>query len=487
MSDGCRGIKSLLTAVIVASILTVPALNSMPSGAPGLYLTVAPIGLVGEGVKGAYTAVQVSLTTPDGPMKTVYAGGLTDSTVFIPYGRIEGVVSSWVRENNDTFPAIVVDCWVISEDGRLLASGTGTVTYDPLKLMRVKTMHARVTVVVTPPREGSLKPLRGQRVRSEVPEPLTWYEWRRVLYVAPENYTGSNCVEFPLLALYNARNTSTELDIDFTLIPLGTFGMVTVTGHDLRGIASNLSAPHSLQGLTFRVAGPSLKIRFGRPVGSALEFTHPGKVSYVLATGRVVAEFQREWVCALNSTNYATCRPTGRERIVEYVSEVKAYPSDRLMVDAVEGYPEGPRWLTQGFQEELKVLLGLLDFRRVVIPGDKYLSDGKLDPGEGFVVNFWFDSIGYVVPNKEVVTLAGAFLAAVLLNTSTKYSWLAPVLTLSAPTIVCDDGYVAGTIVVITNDGRNSTALYMGVTKGSYVINLGVFKMPVAYVEALPP
>jgi len=487
VSNRCRGIKSLLTVVIVASILTVPALNSMPSGAPGLYLTVAPIGLVGEEVKGAYTAVQVSLTTPDGPMKTVFTGRLVGSTVFIPYGRIKGIVSSWVRENNDTFPAIVVDCWVISEDGGLLASGTGTVTYDPLKLMKVRTMRVHVTVVVTPPKGESLK-LMKQYVRSESPEPLTRYEWRRVLYVAPENYTGNACVKLPVLMLYNARNTSTNLGLDFTIVPYGAFGMVTATWYGDGGRADEPGTLRILSGLTFRIAGPSLMISPHHvSVGGAYAPIRPGGVGYAWVMGRAVAEFQREWVCALSPASYAACRPTGRERVIEYVSEVRVYPSGRLMAGVVVGDPQRMRWPVQGFWGELMGLLKHVKFLKVIVPGNMYLSDGRLDPQEVFIINFVFNALRYDYINQEIVTPVGAFLAAILNNTDVKHAWLAPVLTLSSPTIVARDEVCFRLMGAISNEGSNSTVLYVGVAGVDYVFNLGVFKMPVAYFEALPP
>ena len=486
MRSGYRVIRFLIVAVVVASLLTPPLLKSVPSGAPGLYLTLVPTDPAGREVSGAYVAVQVSLTTPDGPMETVFAGVLGGPTVFIPYERIEKVVLRWVRESNYMFPAVVVDCWVINDDGELLASGTATVNYDPSELAGTRVLRAWVTVTVTPPGEvlRHSRALGTRHATAGTPEPLTWYVWRRVLYVAPENYTGSRYAKLPILILRNPRNTSTTLDIDVSTHPHGIAGMVTAVGYDLRGASESISKSRAPHGLTLMVAGPSLAASLHHVVaGGAYSPVPPGQVTYVWIKGRAVAEYQEEWVCAPTPAGYAACLPTGRERVVEYVSEVLTDPSGMIMMDAARGEPQ----LGRGFPKELKVLLSHARLEKIVVPGNMYLGDGKLDPGERFIINFVFKALRYTAHDQEVVTPVGAFLAAVLANVSVKYAWLAPILTLSSPTLIIQDGFGPRLIGSISNKGREPVTIYVGNTEMSYVTSHGVLRMPVAYFEALPP
>ncbi len=240
--------------IVVTSVASAFALGILPPKAPGIYLTITPAGLK-KMPRGAYAVVQVSMMTPDGPMKVIYRGKLRGTTIFIPYDKVADIASRWVKEGH-VMPGIMIDYWVVSEDGELIASGTTMVNYDPAELIKSKTLsiHATVTIAKEPPpeREGSTtatvktssttkktKPAQPEDLRS-----FTWYEWRRVLYVAPENYTGNQYVKLPILMLYNSMYSQTTLrgEVYVSTYKGIRFSAVVAVGLDLESNAKRYGA-----------------------------------------------------------------------------------------------------------------------------------------------------------------------------------------------------------------------------------------------------
>ncbi len=135
-------------AIVVTSVASAFALGILPPKAPGIYITITPVGLRGGIPRNAYVVVQVSMITPDGPMKTVYRGLLKGTTLFIPYDKVAGIASKWVKEGH-VMPGMMMDYWVVSEDGKLIASGATMVNYDPAELIKSRILSMQVTVTVT--------------------------------------------------------------------------------------------------------------------------------------------------------------------------------------------------------------------------------------------------------------------------------------------------------------------------------------------------
>jgi|GEM_PF-3110512 len=483
--------------IVVTSVASAFALGILPPKAPGIYLTITPAGLK-KMPRGAYAVVQVSMMTPDGPMKVVYRGRLRGTTLFIPYDKVAGIASRWVKEGH-VMPGMMIDYWVVSEDGELIASGTTMVNYDPAELMRSKTlsMHATVTVTKEPPpgqEESTTATVKtsstAKKTKPAQPEDLrsfTWYEWRRVLYVAPENYTGSRYVKLPILILYNSMYSQTTLRGEMYVSTYRgiRFSAVVAMGSDIESNAKRYGASNVIPKLTIEILSNATVI-FSK-VGSSYMNVSPGKVGYIWVEARPVAEYQKEWRCTAGALGYTVCRLTGKERVVEYVEDLGAYPSGRLRMGAVVNYPQQISWPVKKFSEELENLLNYVDFNKVVIPGDPYLSDGRLDPGESLLLGLLFPAIQYSVEDEEMVIPVGATLAAILDVVGVpELCWLAPILSVITVTLTYESinaVYCQGGVI---NVGAEPVVIYDSMTKLKYGVDLASTYLPVLYLEALP-
>lgn len=498
------GRKALILAlavvtIVVASVASAFALGMLPPKAPGIYVTITPVGLKGGLPRNAYAVVQVSMMTPDGPMKVVYRGKLKGTTLFIPYDKVAGIASKWVKEGH-VMPGIMIDYWVIGEDGKLIASGTTMVNYDPAELIKSKILDMQTTVTATkespPDQEGNTstavraspsitkktKPIRPEDQRS-----FTWYEWRRALYVAPENYTRSRYVKLPILILYNSIYSQATLKEN---LYIGTsrgirFSAVVAVGLDIEDDARKYGASNVIPKLTFKVLGNATIIL--NKVGSSHMDVPPGKMGYIWVEARPVAEYQKEWKCTAGALGYTACELTGYERVVEYVEDLKADPSGQLYMGAVVDYPQQISWLVKGFSEELENLLSYADLNKVVIPGNRYLSDGKLDPNEELLLGLLFPAIQYSVEDEEVVIPVGAALAAILTAVgSPELSWLAPVLSVVTATFTYESVNAIFCQGGILNVGSEPVVIYDSVTKLRYGVDSQDTYLPMFYFEALP-
>ena len=213
----------------------------------------------------------------------------------------------------------------------------------------------------------------------------------------------------------------------------------------------------------------------------------PGKVGYIWVEACPIAEYQKEWRCMAGALGYTVCRLTGKEKVIEYVEDLGAYPSGRLRMGAVVSYPQQISWPVKGFSGELENLLNYVDFNKVVIPRDPYLSDGRLDPDESLLLGLLFPAIQYSVGDEEMVIPVGAALAAILdVVGGPEFCWLAPILSAVTVTLTYESinaVYCQGGVI---NVGSEPVVMYDGVTELRYGVDSTSTYLPVFYLEALP-
>ncbi len=489
----------VIAAVVITSVTAAFALGILPPKQPGIYVTIVPVGLKGGVPRNAYAVVQVSLVTPDGPMKVVYRGKVDGLTLFIPYSKVEGVVEKWVKKGH-TMPGMMIDYWIISEDGKLVASGTTMVNYDPAELMKTKILRTQATVTVTKelpeeqPQEGNTSTAKAapitkktKPIQPEDQRSFTWYEWRRVLYIAPENRTGKRYIQLPILILYNSVYSSTTIraEPDLAMSTKIRFSTSIAIGFNVENKAKTHGASYVIPELTYKVVGDSAVI-FNVFGGKDMNVS-PGKIGYIWIMARPIAEYQKEWKCTAGAMGYTTCQLTGRERALEYIDSVKTYASGRLDTGCVVNYPQQLTWPVQGFPEELEEFLSHVDLKKIRVTGDPELGDGKLDPHESLPLGFLFPA-QYTASDEEFVIPVGAAVAAMLVAIGgEEFAWLVPILaTLSATTTyqVSNAVFFNGKIV---NVGTHPVAVYAGVTELEYRIGSQSTYMPVLYLETVPP
>jgi len=489
-----------IAAVAVTSVASAFLLGMLPPKAPGIYVTITPVRSGGGVPRNAYVVVQVSMVTPDGPMKVVYRGRLRRITLFIPYDKVAGIASEWIKEGH-VMPGVIIDYWIVSEDGKLIASGATMANYDPAKLLKLGTLGMRVTVTVTeepsPPEQGGRTPItvkaspiteRAKLIQLRSQRTFTWYEWRRVLYIAPENCTGRRYVRLPILTLYNSIYSSTTVraELDLAMSTKIRFGTSIVTGFNMENKARTHGASYVIPELTYKIIGSSAVI-FNIFGGEDMNVP-PGRMGYVWIMARPVAEYQKEWECTADAMGYTTCQLTGRERVIEYVDDVKAYASGRLDTGYVVDYPYQLTWPVHGFSKELKEFLSHVDIKKIKVAGDPELSDGELDPNENLPLGLLFPVAQYTASDEEFVIPAGAVMAAMLVEVSGRgFAWLAPILaTFSATATYQASGFFFYT-GKITDVGTHSVAVYAGVTELKCRAGSRSTHMPVLYMETAPP
>ncbi len=488
-----------IVAMVAASVASAFALGILPPKAPGMYVTITPAGLKGGIPRNAYVVVQVSMVTPDGPMKVVYRGRLKGATLFIPYDKVAGIASKWVKEGHVT-PGMMIDYWVVGENGKLIASGTTMVNYDPSELIKSKILSMQATVTVTkeqPEQEGNTSTTLNasqpaiKATRSIQPEDqrsFTWYEWRRTLYVAPENYTRSRYIKLPILILYNSMYSSTSIRVETDIASSYKvrFSMVVAIGFNIESKAKTHGASYVIPELTYKIVGNSVIIL--NKLGGEDMDVPSGKMGYIWIMARPVAEYQKEWKCTAGAMGYTTCQLTGKERVLEYVDEVKAYPSGRLVMGHVVDYPQRLQWPVRGFSEQLENLLSRVNLERVRISGDPFLADGKLDPGENLPLGFLFPAVQYVATDEEFVMPVGAAVAAMLVAVGGEgFAWLAPILATFSATATYEAGGTFFFMGKILNTGSSPVAVYAGVTGLECRVGSQSTRMPVLYLETVPP
>ncbi len=485
MTRGRACALALVVVVLVASIASADVLGLLPIKPPGIYVSVVPAGIRESALRSAYMIVQVSMMIPDGPMKVVYRGMMVGAKLYIPYSKVAGIVSKWVDVGN-VVPGMLIDCWIVDACGKLVASGTVMVSYDPVRLERTKVLSIRVDVPVSreAPNE-SLTPSSGAEARIEKPGSYTWFEWRRVLYVAPENYTGGYYIKLPIVILYNSIYSTTNLEVDVDSFG-ARFTAVMIEGFNLESEVKTHSMSHIIPRLTYRIIGNSSIVAM-KVFGGRYFVVPSGKIGYVWVLARPVAEYQREWRCVTNATNYTTCQLTGEERVVEYVSGLKAYASGRAVMGAVVDYPQEIAWPVRGFSEELEEFLSHVDLKKIVIRGDPELGDGRLDYKDSFPLGLLFVKIARHNLDVELLIPAGATLAAILKAVGgDRYGWLVPVMAAFSPTmtyVVDDISFFGGMIV---NEGYGSVVLYVGTPRLRYESCFQGVHMLVLYFEAVP-
>ncbi len=476
-----------VAAIVVTSVASAFALGILPPKAPGIYITITPVGLRGGIPRNAYVVVQVSMITPDGPMKTVYRGRLKGPTLFIPYSRVAGIVSKWVKVRN-IMPSILIDYWVVGPDGNPIASGTTMVNYNPIKLANSKVLSKHAVIPVS--KRSSKPPTTSSRAKigTEDLRTFTWFEWRRVLYVAPENYTGGYYIKLPIVILYNSIYSTTNLrvEVDLGYLRRIRFAAAVAVGPDLENEVKTHGASYVIPKLNYRIfenATIATQVLGGQDM-----VVPSGKIGYVWVLARPVAEYQREWKCTAGAMGYTSCQLTGEERVIEYVSELKTDPSGQLYMGAVVDYPQEIAWPVRGFSEELEEFLSHVDLKKIVINGNMYLGDGKLDPGEYFLMSFIFPVVQYSADNEEMVLPVGAAMAAILLAVGgEEFMWLVPILGAFSLTMTYEANNILFFYGKIVNVGSSSVELYVGMTKLKYGVGSQNTYMPVLYFEAVPP
>ena len=353
---------------------------------------------------------QIIAIHPEKGETQIFRGKVSGSQIYLDStkGEFREVIQAWLRKfkgewaKSNMGTCLIMDIWITLKNNTVITTKPCiTIPYKPYEADRELVLKG---VEIVPGKMQKMSRNKDQKTTIKKQDIITYtyYEWRR-----DDSFTHiSDITKVPVMIVQNIPNSegeSGEIDWSITILSAKVSGFKLTVAYGT-GIVEN--APNvdlEIYSLDF-----TTKNIWEFSKGDNLP---PGGSQHAYIYARVAHIYEKEYKVTETIDGVVISEePTGRERIREYVFDVKTIETgdylkiaggkeDRLPSISGEGEESIMDWFYEGTKEEV-----------LVIPNSN-VSDGDLDVNEDVQLGEIFDNFDVYEQNFEIGIPVGALVA----------------------------------------------------------------------------